>query len=257
MDRDLLKKVFEYQLYVEIPGYLVFRDNEVLDLNTDETLVFDNLEQMLAYNLGGSTIEKELDKIDFQFYYHGGNGAASGKMGGGFKNPKGPGEEDLEDDKEFGKPLYPATFNRQGRFATQDGAIKAFADKYKSANKEYGISVDKDGFVHRHIQGGKHSVAISAAGKDHIIVHNHPSGGNFSRTDLLNAARNINESGVVAVGNKYTYSFKKGAHFDSKKFVKAMNKAKWPAKYDYNKGAHWWLKKNASELGYTYTRTKS
>lgn len=253
MDRDLLKKVFEYQLYVEIPGYLVFRDNEVLDLNTDETLVFDNLEKMLAYNLGGSTIEKELDKIDFQFYYHGGNGAASGKMGGGFtENDMG-----MKEDKDYGKALYPATFNRQGRFATQDGAIKAFADKYKNADKEYGISVDKDGFVHRHIQGGKHSVAISTAGKEHMIVHNHPGGGNFSREDLMNAAKDLNQSGVVAVGNKYTYTFTKGAHFDSKKFARAIPKAKWPEKYDYNKGAHWWLKKHASEFGYTYTRTKS
>lgn len=257
MDRDLLKKVFEYQLFVEIPGYLVFKDGELLDSVTDESMKFESVEDLLAYDLGGRTVEDELDKIDFQFYYNGGNGAASGKMGGGFKNPKGSGKEDFEDDKEFGKPLFPAFFNRQGRFATQDGAVKAFADKYKNADREYGISVDKDGFVHRHVQGGKHSVAISAAGKGHMIVHNHPGGGNFSRQDLLSTAQNMNEGGVVAVGNKYTYTFTKGAHFDGKKFIKAMNKAKWPAKYDYNKGAHWWLKKNASELGYTYTRTKS
>ena len=254
MDRDLLKKVFEYQLYVEIPGYLVFRDNEVLDLNTDETLVFDNLEKMLAYNLGGSTIEKELDKIDFQFYYHGGNGAASGKMGGGFTNADNKGGRK---GKDYGKVLYPATFNRQGRFATQDGAVKAFADKYKNADREYGISVDKDGFVHRHIQGGKSSVPIFAVNKEHMVVHNHPGGSNFSKADLMSTAQDVNSTGIVAVGNKYTYTIRKGANFDGKKFTKAVNKAKWPEKYDYNKGAHWWLKKHASEFGYTYTRTKS
>lgn len=254
MDRNLLKKVFEYQLFVEIPGYFVFKDGELLDSVTDESMKFESVEDLLAYDLGGRTVEDELDKIDFQFYYHGGNGAASGKMGGGFTNADNKGGRK---GKDYGKVLYPATFNRQGRFATQDGAVKAFADKYKNADREYGISVDKDGFVHRHVQGGKSSVAISAAGKGHMIVHNHPSGGNFSKADLLNTARNVNDGGVVAVGNKYTYTLKKGAHFDGKKFAKAVNKAKWPEKYDYNKGAHWWLKKHAGEFGYTYTRTKS
>lgn len=32
--------------------------------------------------------------------------------------------------------------------------------------------------------------------------------------------------------------------------------AKWPTKYDYNKGADWWLKKNQRTYGYKYSSTK-
>lgn len=49
--------------------------------------------------------------------------------------------------------------------------------------------------------------------------------------------------------------FEKTDKFNPNKFVKAVKKAQWPAKYSYDKGADWWLKKNAKKYGYKYSAT--
>lgn len=88
--------------------------------------------------------------------------------------------------------------------------------------------------------------------KGQVVIHNHPSGGAFSKADLLHVA-STNEHGIVAVGNKGNYILTKTKTFQSKEFIKAVNKAQWPIKYDYDKGADWWLKKNAKKFGYNYS----
>lgn len=184
----------------------------------------------------------------------GGRGASglSGEMGGGFNHaPQGRKEED------YGKVEFPAIFNTQGRFATQDEAIRLFNERYKDASREYGISVDAQGFVHKHIRGGATSVPISAHGKDHIVVHNHPSGGAFSDSDLLAAAQDRHASGIVATAGKVSHVFKKGKNFDAIGFAKAVKKAKWPKEYTYDKGVKWWMNKNAKTYGFSYEIKKN
>ena len=52
------------------------------------------------------------------------------------------------------------------------------------------------------------------------------------------------------------YHIRKNENFKPKAFIKAVRNAKWPAEYDYNKGADWWLKKNQRAFGYKYSSKK-
>lgn len=92
------------------------------------------------------------------------------------------------------------------------------------------------------------------------LVHNHPSGGNFSDGDLQTVAT-TKARGIIAMSSNSknsgrAYHFQKNQNFKAKEFVKAMNNAKWPTKYDYDKGADWWLKKNQRAFGYKYSSKK-
>lgn len=133
--------------------------------------------------------------------------------------------------------------------------LRMFANKYKNADHEYGVAVDDDGFVHKHVEGRSTSVSMVAK-RGEMMLHNHPNGGNFSDTYLITTATH-DIKGVVAVGSKKTYSFVKGQHFKAKEFAKAVKKAKWPKNLGYNEGADWWLRRNAKEYGYKYTARKT
>lgn len=141
------------------------------------------------------------------------------------------------------------------RYKSYEKTLEKFNEKYANADHEYGITIDEDGYVHRHIEGGKTSVGISGS-KGQMIVHNHPSGGNFSDSDLIVVASG-SEKGIVATGSKKTYTFTKTKNFKSKEFTKAVKKAQWPVEYDYDKGADWWLRQNAKKYGYKYTAQKT
>lgn len=179
----------------------------------------------------------------------GGRGAYSEEMGGGF-NSAGPGGGGN------GTLKYPAEFNVQGRFSSVQGAVDLFKEKYLDASIEYGISVDEQGFVHRHVQGNNTSVAISAMGNNHTIVHNHPisKGGNFSGADLSAFAQDKKIKTMMAIDKVKTYSITREKRFNEKGFIKAMKSAQWPKRLTYGEGADWWLKRNAKRYGYTYTR---
>ena len=133
-------------------------------------------------------------------------GKSGGRSGFSFGNEGGSGDSPS-------KYLYPAEFNRQGRFSNVETAVQMFTDKYAAANREYGISIDEQGFVHRHVQGQAHSVSISPAGKNHTIVHNHPSGGAFSGQDMLSFSMTKNIKTLHAVGTKHDYKITKGNRF--------------------------------------------
>lgn len=255
MKADKLREIFKYVLFVNFSDYMLTDKLELYCFKTDKSIHFKSIEETLSYNITAkSTISDELDKIDFIWNYSGGRGANSNKMGGGFNSAgegRGRGGQTIS--------LYPAEFNSQGRFTSQEKAIQMFENKYGNANREYGISVDTQGFVHRHVQGGAHSVAISAHGKDHMVVHNHPSGGAFSKADLLATVSDKIASGIIATGTqngvKQRYTFVKGKDFKGSDFVKAVNKAKWPVKMSYDEGARWWLSKNATKYGYSFSYT--
>ena len=234
--------------------YILFNDLELYSFKTEESKFFKSLNEVYEYEIGGKKIRDiVLGTETFKFALNGGRGSGSGnsnEMGGGFNHaPRGRGKDDI------GKVKFPAEFNRQGRFTSYKGALKLFRDKYADADHEYGITVDDNGFVHKHIEGGTSAVAISG-NKGEVVIHNHPSGGNFSDADLLSVSA-TQEKGIVAVGSKYTYSFMKKKGFKSKEFTKAVKKAKWPANLDYSEGADWWLRKNAKTYGYEYTRRKA
>lgn len=178
----------------------------------------------------------------------GGRGS-SGAMGGGFSNST--------DRPPKYNPLHPAYFNKQGRFASVSGAEKIFSDKYKNANREYAISVDREGFVHNASIGNKHSVSTPITGKERTLIHNHPSGSNFSARDLKTFGSEANIKTIKAVGRERTFSITKTNGFDQKKFGKACNNAKWPKQLSYTDGADWWLKRNQKALKYKYESYKT
>lgn len=256
MKVDDLRKAFGYISFINFRNYILYDNLELWDEITKESIYFNSLEEAFSYKFpDGKTIEDVLEGIEIVYNYEGGRGATSPKeMGGGFGHaPRGGGGE-------IGKTLFPSEFNKQGRFSNQENAIKEFETKYKDADKEYGISIDSNGFVYRHVSGGATSVAINAAGENHMIVHNHPSGGAFSDSDLLSTAKDKNAKGIIASGSntksRERYTFIKNKNFDSNGFSKAIKSAKWPTKYNYDDGASWWLKKNQKKYGYEFSRIK-
>ena len=88
-----------------------------------------------------------------------------------------------------------------------------------------------------------------------MVYHNHPSGGAFSKADLITTASTA-ARGIVASGKNGDYIFRKTQKFDSVGFQKAVNAAKTTAK-DYSAGVDTWLKRNAKKYGYTYEFRKA
>ncbi|WP_072682816.1 hypothetical protein [Holdemania sp. Marseille-P2844] len=233
-------------------NWIVFNDLELYNLNTGKSIVSENFDDFLKIMIGKKSIAALISSQD-EFYrtFAGGRGAKYGKndLGGGF-NSAGDGR-----DHGFRNAKFPAEFNVGGKFRSYDKTLDLFVKKYASADHEYGITVDDQGFVHRHIEGGRSSVAISG-GKNQMILHNHPSGGNFSKADLISIASG-NERGIAAIGTRKIYTISKKKGFDSKAFIKGVSTAKWPKHLSYDDGADWWLRKNAKKYGYSYTARKS
>lgn len=251
MTIDAFKRLLESNNAIKLnEDFILFNDLELYNMKTGEETQFSDYEEMAAFPFDGETLGGFIEKQEaFYVDYKGGRGASSlsGKMGGGFTSAGNDGSGGFRNAK------FPAEFNVGGRYRSYDKTLNLFQKKYAGADHEYGIAVDSDGFVYRHIEGGRSSVAISG-GKGQMILHNHPSGGNFSKADMVNISMG-NEKGIVAVGNKHTYTMTKGKNFKPKAFIKAVNKAQWPIEYDYDKGADWWLRKNQKKYGYTYKKT--
>lgn len=234
---------------------MIFNDYELYNLTTGESKQYSNLDELLKDNEDVAHIIA--DAKAFYLEYDGGRGAGSGgkgEMGGGFTNAGGSGRKE----EGYGKKLLNAELNYgQSKGNSIESVLGRFQKKYGDAKREYAVAVDENGYVHDHVQGGSVSVPI-AGGKGQTIIHNHPSGGNFSKADLVSTA-STQEKGIIATSSntskKSTYHFEKASHFKPKEFIKAVNKAKWPKEYSYDKGADWWLKNNASKYGYKYTST--
>ena len=155
------------------------------------------------------------------------------------------------------KRHFTAEANVQIKTKTYEEALRVFSKNFANAGHEYAYEVNSDGFVHQFVEGKTHSVAIAGKNKG-IVIHNHPSGSNFSKADLLTNAINKNEAGVVAVGKEYTYTFvKNGGHFKESNFVSDFGNLKSVVGKSRDDGLHRWLKANQKKYGYTYTRIKS
>lgn len=242
---------------------LLFRDYELFNIKTQESKTFDNLEQVYDYKLNGKTIREIVQEAkEFTITLDGSRGSSSQKtntkMGGGFNHaPRNRGRK-AED---YGATQFPARLNSTSgnRYKSYEATLKQFEKMYKNAEIEYGASIDEQGFATRLIKGGSTSVPISGA-KGEMLLHNHPSGGNFSDSDLI-AVASGSEKGIVAVGSnvkkdRMRYTFTKNKNFKAKEFIKAVSKAKWPSNLSYDKGADWWLRKNAKTYGYKYSAVK-
>ena len=230
---------------------IIFNDFELYSLETGESKNYKTLEELLANN---KDVEKLIEDAPyFELRWDGGRGSSShseGKMGFGHA-PHG------------GKDGTKDMLNAELNFNTAQGnslqaVLGRFKDKYGKAEHEYGAAIDEQGFVHSLRDGNKHNVSYKPGSLDNMtVVHNHPSGSNFSDTDLITAAT-TKSRGVVATSSNAknlgkTYHFQKNQNFKAKEFVKALRNAEWPEKLGYDKGADWWLKKNQRAFGYKYS----
>ena len=136
------------------------------------------------------------------------------------------------------------------------------------AKREYLVQVDANGYVHAYNKGQAYSVGIQKVKgvtkydmskdiqgiqKNVMVIHNHPSGGNFSGADLINTSILKNTTGVVATGSKgATFTFRKGTHFKSQAFQRALAKATLKGT-DYTHAVDNWLTANQKRYGYKYT----
>lgn len=231
---------------------IIFNDFELYDMGADSSKNYDSLQALLADN---PDVEKIITEAEyFALEWNGGRGSGSGsqEMGGGFTSASG-----RRDGKQ--ETIQNAALNygtAKGNSITS--VLGRFRDKYGTADHEYGTAVDEQGFVHNIQEGGKVSVRIDG-NKGQTIIHNHPSGGNFSKGDLVTLA-STKSKGVIATSSnpkiKKTYHIQKNENFKPKEFIKAVNNAKWPKKYDYSQGADWWLRKNQRAYGYKYAVNK-
>lgn len=224
---------------------------------TGESITFKTVDEVLEYELDGEKVRDIIERTDTLYIppLNGGRGAGDGSQGT-FKFSSAGGGGGTPD-----SPLLPAYANTRIKAKTPEGALKEFNEKHGASDHEWAYEVDDNGYVHQYIEGKAHSVSIGnnakvGRGQRTTILHNHPSGGAFSDADLISTAMQTRSKGIVASGRKYDYSFEKGTHFKSNKFIKAVKSATMKGT-DYDDAVHKWLTKNASKYGYKYKRTPS
>lgn len=254
MTHDYFKRLLKGNNAIQLNDeYIVFNDLELYSFITRRGIKNNTFEELFERKIGDITVGELVSNTEeFGQEYDGGRGSSSsnGKMGGGFghADQRGRGNPD--------EKLLPAELNLdQAGGNSVKKVLKRFNDKYGDANREYAIAVDENGYVHQHIKGAKHSVAIEGD-KGQTVIHNHPSGSNFSDADLINVASTKAKSIIATSSNAKTkgiYTFTKTNKFKAKEFIKAVKSAKWPTDMSYNKGADWWLRKNAKKYGYVYS----
>ena len=216
---------------------------------TDESEEFDSIDDFLESEYEGrkvADIIAEMETLDISL---------SGSVGSGedktFKFNHASGN-----DKDRTKDLFPAYANVRIKSKTLEGAMQEFHERFKNANKEWAYEVDQQGYVHQYKEGNASSVSIAGRNKNNMILHNHPSGGAFSDSDLISASLG-NERGIVASGKNGDYIFQKnGGHFKAAEFVKAVKRAKLVGK-SYDDAVDKWLKANQKKYGYRYEFKKA
>ena len=226
---------------------------------TGESINFKTLDEILEHKIGNETVREIILKMDKPFtpMLNGGRGASSGSGENKtfkFSNASGGGGA-------RGDYIPPAVANTRIKSKSLDGALAEFKRNHLLANREFSYSVDENGYVTGYNRGGKHSVQVPTHGKQgrgrkNMIIHNHPSGGAFSDTDLHTVSADRNAKGIIASGKNYDYKFTKGTHFKAAQFSQAVSKAKMSGK-DYDDAVDKWLKRNQKKYGYSYSRTKN
>ena len=231
---------------------VIYNDFELYNYSTGESKCYTNLDDLVNANPDVKKIIEETEAFELDWRKEGAK-SSNQTMGGGFGHAGGGGGAG---DKDI-KTLHPAELNLgNAKGASVDQTVEKFEAKYGDAKIEYGVTIDEQGFATQHKQGQAHSVGIWG-GKGETLIHNHPSGSNFSDSDLHNFANTPIKSLIATSSSKTTkgrYTITKTDKFKAKEFDKAISKAKWPTHMDYNTGASWWLKKNQKTYGYTFSQ---
>ena len=223
----------------------------IWDGETDKYTKFKSLREMWDYCFDSVNKVSDwfagVESFDDDISLSGGRGSSSGKNGI-FSFGNASGKDDFTDVPDH----FPVEANTNIKVKTQENAIAYFAKQYRTADHEYGMLIDKQGFVHQVSEGGKHSVWIGSK-KGTLTVHNHPSGGAFSKNDMLATARDKG-TGIVAIGSKGgDYYFRKTGHFKSAAFERAVKNAKMKG-VDYDDAVRNWLgdKNRQKKFGFRF-----
>lgn len=227
---------------------------ELFDPEDGSSLMVKDVDELLALEINGVRIEEIVLDEGYSMIVEidGGRGSSSSSVNEKtfkFGHASGNGNEDN------GKKKFPAEFNDGDRFQSEDKALAKFREKHANSDHEYAIAVDADGYVHQYIEGAKTSVAISGR-NGQLVIHNHPNGSAFSDTDLLSAAQNPGERGIVASGSKGDYIFKKSNGFKGDQFAKAVKNAQMKG-ISYDDAVDRWLTENQKKYGYKYEFRKA
>lgn len=225
---------------------------ELYDLRSGETITaFGSLDDALAYVLNGHTLASYVRKwggIPLPVKNGGGRSSSLDAWTGGFSHATGDGKGEMV-------PDLPARMNvTLSVNRTPEDTLRAFHTAHANDEIEHGVTVDEHGFVTSYVHGTNTSVAIWGR-EGEMVYHNHPSGGNFSDTDLLSTSMGA-EKGVVASGKYGDYIFVKTQKFNASGFIKALKGAKLHGK-DYNDAANKWLRANQKRYGYSYRFEKA
>lgn len=154
--------------------------------------------------------------------------------------------------KDNSHSLHPAYANVRIKSKTLEGAMSEFQRTHGNSDHEWAYVVDGSGYVTRYVEGNAHSVSVFANDRNSMILHNHPSGGAFSRNDMLSVA-NQNVRGIVASGTKYDYVLQKGTHFKSAAFQRGIKNATMTGK-SYDDAVDKWLTDHQRTYNYKYYR---
>lgn len=237
---------------VRFKNCILFRNGELYNLDTEESIYLKNLDAALDYEIDGKSIRKIIDEMsmeDLKLTLDGGRGA-SAKLGQStFKFQNAPKTNVRNDKKDINSRA-----NTQIKEKSVDAALKVFRQMHLDPEREHAFSVDENGYVHNYVHGGAHSVAI-AGGKGEMIFHNHPSGGTFSKADMLSTSLSA-EKGIVACCTTGDHVFVKTHKFRANEFVKAVNGAKMQGR-DYDDAVGKWLTANQKKYGYQYEFRKA
>lgn len=251
---------FRYLFHNEVDGFILkknvwmFRKPiEIWNERTNESVKFKRLDDALSYKLDGESVRDIVLRLDALIIpaISGGRGASGEQkeFSFGHANDRGGGK---------GASIPPAYANTKIKAKTLDGALAEFKRNHLLADREFAYEVDDQGFVHQYKKGGSSSVAISSSrnARGSIIIHNHPSGGAFSDSDLISTASDQRNKGIIASGKDHDYKFEKGSHFKASQFIQAVKTAKMKGK-DYDDAVDKWMKNNQKKYGYKYSRTKN
>ena len=151
----------------------------------------------------------------------------------------------------------PVEANSQIKTKTSEALVRQFRSEHVSKKKEFAYAYDNNGNVYGYYEGGRNSVGIPKNmlnRKGINLIHNHPSGSNFSKQDLLTFT-NSNINSLTASGKKYDYVISKTTHFREQDFRRAINDAIIQGK-DYNTALHNWLISRQADSGIIYKRVR-
>lgn len=231
--------------------WMLFRKPlELWHKETGETIRFDSFEDMLEFELEDATMRQRIGALQsIKIMLDGGRGSGSGMSTFKFGHAGGSGPDETTS-------LLPVRANLRIKTKTEEAAMAEFASRFKNADKEWAYAIDELGYVHTYKSGNTSSVSWNPHElRKMLILHNHPSGGAFSDSDLITTAT-TGARGIVASGKHGDYVFKKGTHFKASAFVKAVKSAKMSGK-SYDDAVDKWLKANQRKYGYVYRFNKS